>query len=102
MNIFEFGNSYKTQLVGLVAVVSGIVTMLTSGGDPAVMQTGWAQVLGGLIAIFLRQGVKKAENAAENVIPADKFADLEAGKTVTVTVNNKEVKVIKVNETTVM
>lgn len=102
MNVFDFGNNYKTQLVGVVAIVSGLVTMLTSGGDPAVMQTGWAQVLGGFVAIFLRQGIKKTEEKVDNIVPADKFADLEAGKTVTVTVNNKEIKVIKVSETTVM
>lgn len=63
--IVEWGTTHKTQLVGALAVVTGLITMMTSGGDTTQMNAGWTQLLGGLYAIFMRQGMKKVEDKVD-------------------------------------
>lgn len=64
-------NNHKTQLMGAVAIVTGIITMLTAYDsetgkfDSNQVNVGWTQILGGFTAIFLRQGTKKVEEKVD-------------------------------------
>lgn len=56
--LFDFFSGYKTYILGIVAIVSGLGTMLLSGGDFVELQTGWTQIMAGFGMIFIRSGVK--------------------------------------------
>jgi hypothetical protein len=64
-SLFDWGAGHKTQLVGALAILTGIITIVTSGGDSAQMNAGWTQIMGGAYAIFMHAGVKKVEDKVE-------------------------------------
>lgn len=67
-NVLQFGRNYRTTIVGVLAVVSGGVTMITSDGESGQMNMGWTQVLGGLAAIYLRSAVERTKKVVEKKV----------------------------------